>query len=157
MVDGDQQINTVLIPESGLNLAPEYVLESFVSPNFSRVFAHLVGKAANNGILIRATSDGRLHVVSAGVPFEEYLTFNGTCANAFAPGQTHEFAVSYNATDFLIETFPAIISFRNLAHVWLPEKILPVGMHSIDFIHYGVRLRNRIPASNSVYEITPYR
>lgn len=157
MALGDQKIKTPLIPESGISLSPEYVIESLVSPNFTRVFAHLIGKAANSGIFIRATSDGSLHVVTAGVPFEEYLVFAGICANAFAPGQTHEFAVSYNVTDFLIETFPSIISFRNLAGVWLPEKILPVGMHSIDFIHYGVRLRNRIPASNSVYEITPYR
>ena len=157
MPKGDQKINTVLIPEVGLNLAPEYVIESLVSPNFTRTLAHLVGKAANSGIMVRATSDGRLHVVTAGVPFEEYLTFTGTCANAYAPGQTHEFAVAYNVTDFLIETHPSIISFRNLAGVWLPDKIIPVGMHSVEFIHYGVRLRNRNAGFNAVYEITVYR
>lgn len=153
----DQKINTILIPESGLDLSPEFITESFVSPHFSRVFAHLVGKSADRGILIRATSDGSLHVVSAGVPFEIYIISNGVSADAFNAGDTFEFAVAYNVTDLLIETHPAIISFRDLNFNWLPEKVLLVGYHSIDFIHYGIRIRNRNAGDNSVYEFTSYR
>lgn len=152
-----QKIRTVLIPESGLTLEPEFISESSVSTDFTRTLAHLVGKAANGGILIRATSDGSLHVVSAGVPFEEYITFVGVGAAAYAAPNIVIFAVAYNVTDFLIETFDAVVSFRNLAGAWLPDKILPVGMHSIDFIHYGYRIRNRVGINNTDFETTVYR
>ena len=54
----DQNIKTILIPEHGLELSPEFIERSIVTPNFSRVFAHLIAKADDRGILIRATSDG---------------------------------------------------------------------------------------------------
>ncbi len=157
MPSPDQKIRTNLIPESGLTLQPSFVQESSVSTDFSRVFAHLIAKGANSGVLIRSTSDGSLHVVSAGVPFEIYLVYSGGCLDAFAALNTEEFTDAYAVSDFLIETFPCIISFRNLAGTWLPEKVLPVGYHSIDFIHYGFRLRNRNAGSNSDYEVTVYR
>jgi len=153
----DQKINTVLIPESGLSLDPEFIEQSIVSPDFSRVFAHLIGKAQDKGILIRATSDGSLRVVSAGVPFEAYTVFSGTGADAFSGTNTKSYSVAYNVTDFLIETHPAIISYRNLQGIWLNEKVLPVGYHSIDFIHYGYKIRNRGAGNNTVFEITIYR
>ena len=153
----EQKINTHLIPESGLNLAPEFIQESIVTPDFSRVLAHLVGLGPNSGIMVRSTTDGSLHVASAGVPFEIYLVVTGTAADAYAAPNIVEYAVAYNVTDFLIETHPAYISFRNLAGVWLGDKSLPVGYHSIDFIHYGFRIRNRNAGNNSVYEVTVYR
>jgi len=153
----DQKIGTVLIPEHGLILSPEFIEQSFVSPNFSRVFAHLIAKADDRGILIRATSDGSLHVVSAGVPFETYIVFSGTGNQNYIAGNTKEYTVAYNVTDFLIETHPAKISFRNSQGVWLQDKSLPVGMHSIDFIHYGVKIKNRSGSNNTVYEITVFR
>ncbi len=153
----EQKINTVLIPESGLDLAPEFIEQSVVSPDFSRVFAHVVGKGSGSGVLIKSTSDGSLHVVSAGVPFEIYLVYSGSCLDAFAALNTEELAYAFNVTDFLIELFPSVISFRNHAGTWLPEKVLPVGYHSIDFIHYGFRLRNRNAGDNSDYEVTVYR
>ncbi|MBA7522548.1 hypothetical protein ES705_14667 [subsurface metagenome] len=153
----DQNIKTVLIPEHGLNLSPEFIERSVVSPDFTRVFAHLVAKADDRGILLRATSDGSLHVVSAGVPFESYLVYSGIGAAAYDPDYTFEFDVSYRVTDFLIETNPCEISFRNAQGTWLPDKVLLVGYHSIDFIHYGVRIQNRAAGPNTVYEITVYR
>ena len=153
----DQKIKTVLIPESGLSLSPEFIEQSIVTPDFSRVFAHLIGKADSSGILIRATSDGSLRVVSSGVPFESYLVFSGTGNVDYIAANIKEYTVAYNVTDFLIETNPAIISFRNLQGVWLLDKILPVGYHSIDFIHYGVKIKNRNDPGDSVYEITVYR
>lgn len=157
MPEPDQKIQTVLIPEHGLKLSPEFIEQSVVSPDFIRAFCHLVGKSPDRGILIRATSDGSLRVVSAGVPFEAYLIYSGVSVDAYHSDDTFEFAVAYNVTDFLIETHPAIISFRNLQGIWLQDKILPVGMHSIDFIHYGVRIHNRGAGNNCVYEITVYR
>jgi len=153
----DQNIKTILIPEIGLDLSPEFIERSVVSPDFSRVFAHLVAKADDRGILIRATSDGSLHVVSAGVPFESYLILSGVSANLnYVAPHIFEYDVSYNVTDFLIESFPGIVSFRNSQGVWLQDKTFPVGMHSIDFIHYGIRIKKTV-SGNVKYEITVYR
>ncbi|MQY78377.1 MAG: hypothetical protein GH151_04160 [Bacteroidetes bacterium] len=127
----DQKIGTVLIPEHGLKLSPEFIEQSVVSPDFSRVFAHLIAKADDRGILIRATSDGSLHVVSAGVPYEEYIVASGTALD------------DYDA-------------LHNKQGVWLPDKTLPVGMHCIEFIHYGVRIHNREDGDDCKYEITCY-
>ncbi len=157
MTGDPQKINTILIPEIGLDLEPPFVKQANVTTDFSRVLAHLVAKGPSSGVLLKSTSDGSLHVVTAGVPFDIYVINDGTALDPFSALHTFEFAVSYNVTDFLIETFPSVISFRNLAGTWLPEKILPVGMHSIDIINYGIRIRNRIPGSDCDYEITSYR
>ncbi|KKM76706.1 hypothetical protein LCGC14_1377400 [marine sediment metagenome] len=157
MNEKKQAIRTVLIPESGLVLEPQHSRESFVGTDFSRVLAHLIGKTSSGGILIKATSGGSLHVVTAGVPFEIYAVNNGTAADAYNAGDTFEFATAFNVTDILVEIFAATISFRNEAGVWLGNKALPVGFHSIDFINYGIRIRNRTGGSNSVYEFTSYQ
>lgn len=153
----DQKIKTVLIPEDGLDLSPKFIEQSVVSPDFIRAFCHLVGKTSDRGILIRATSDGSLRVVSAGVPFESLIVFSGTGDAAYIAANVKEYTVAYNVTDFFIETHPCKISFRNHQGLWLDDKSLPVGYHSIDFIHYGVRIKNRSGANNVVYEITVYR
>ncbi|MBA7522312.1 hypothetical protein ES705_14430 [subsurface metagenome] len=156
MTGPDQKIKTVLIPEHGLDLSPEFIEQSIVTPDFSRVFAHLIGKANDRGILIRATSDGSLRVVSAGVPFESYIVATGTCLTEnYIDPHIFESDIACNVTDYLIELFPGIISFRNFQGVWLPDKTLPVGMHSIDLIHYGVRIKSTA-AGNVKYEITCY-
>lgn len=152
-----QKIKTILIPEIGLDLQPKDVVEAEVSTDFSRTFAHLVGKGYNSGVLIRATSDGRLYVATAGVAFEVYAVENGTSLDAFNALHTYEQVHGQLVTDILIETHPAIISFRNQAHVWGDEKAIPVGVVSIDLVHYGIRVRNRNAGDNSVYEITMYR
>ncbi|MBA7523130.1 hypothetical protein ES705_15253 [subsurface metagenome] len=152
----DQKIKTVLIPEDGVDLDPPFIQQSVVTPDFSRVFAHLIGKAADSGILIKATSDGSLKVVSAGVPFESYLVVKETSDNLeYVAPHIYESETACNVSDFLIELFPGFISFRNSRGVWLPDKKLPVGMHSIDFIHYGVRIKKTADGAVQ-YEITCY-
>lgn len=153
----DQKIKTVLIPEDGLDLSPKFIEQSVVSPDFIRAFCHLVGKADDRGILIRATSDGSLRVVSAGVPFESYLIYSLTGNDNYISANTKISTLSYNVTDFLIETHPVKFSFRNLQGIWLQDKILPVGFHSIDFIHYGFKIKNRNAGSDFAAEITIYR
>lgn len=153
----DQKISTVLIPERGLLLSPEFIQQSVVSPDFIRAFAHLVGKADDRGVLIRATSDGSLHVVSVGVPYEHYSVFSGTGADVYQAPNIKEFTDAYNTTDILVETFALIFSFRDSEGFWGDDKSLPVGYHSIDFIHYGYRIRNRVPGSNTTFEVTIYR
>lgn len=152
-----QDIHTVLIPERGLDLTPEFIQQSTVSPDFIRAFAHLVGKADDRGVLIRATSDGSLHVVSVGVPYEHYSVFPGTGHTIYEAPNIKEYTDAYNTTDFLIETFDAVISFRDVLGSWGDDKVLLVGYHSIDFIHYGYQIRDRVEDSHTKFEVTIYR
>ncbi len=151
-----QKIRSILIPEIGLDVEPEFVIESEVSTVFSRVIAHLAARFGNRSILLKATSDGRLLAVTGGVSYEVYAVENGNAPDAYNAGSTFEFVVGQYCTDLLIETFAATISFRNQAGVWGNDKALPVGMYSIDFINYGVRIQNRVALSVCVYEITTY-
>jgi len=152
-----QKIRTILIPEAGLDLEPRDVIEAEVSTTFSRVFAHLVGKGPNSGVLIRSTTDGRLHVAWAGTSMEIYAVENGNAPDAYNAGSTYDSVNAIYTTDILVETFGSTISFRNVAGIYGDDKALPVGMHSIDFIHYGIRIQNRVAFSVCVYEITTYR
>ncbi|HDY88592.1 MAG TPA: hypothetical protein ENH82_10860 [bacterium] len=152
-----QKIRTVLIPEIGLTLEPEFINEFEVTTIFSRSLAHVVGQTGNRSIMIKATSDGRLLVAAAGTSMEIYNVEAGTAPDAFNAGSTYDQADAIFTTDILVETFAAEISFRNLAGVWGNNKIIPVGLASIDFIHYGIRIENRVPGSAAVYEFTLYR
>lgn len=153
----EQKIKTILIPEIGLELDPEFIQQSVVNPDFIRSFSYLVGKADARGVLIRATSDGSIRIVSAGVPFEIYLVHSGTGSDDYTTPNTKEYTDSYSVSDFLIETHPSVISFRNLEGYWLPDKVLPVGYHSIEFIHYGFKIKNRNAGDNTSFEVTIYR
>ena len=152
----DQQIKTILVPELGLSVVPEFVVESKVGTDFSRVLAHLVGQTGSRSIVIKATSDGRLMVATAGTSNEVYAVENGNAPDAYNAGSTFEFLLAQNVTDFLIETNDATISFRNLNGVWGDDKALPVGGYSIDLINYGVRIQNRVALAVCAYEITIY-
>lgn len=152
-----QKSNTVLLPEIGLDLEPEFVKEISIDTEFTRVIAHVVGQTGARAIMIRATSDGRLHVASGGVSFEWMEVNTDNAPDAWDAVQTYEYADAVLVTDFDLENFAAIIQFRDHAGNWGDEKRLRVGVSSIDFIHYGVRIRNRVGASVSAFEITCYR
>jgi len=151
-----QKIRSILIPEIGLDVEPESVIEAEISTDFSRTIAHLAARHGNRSILIECTSDGRLHAAVAGVAYEIYFVENGNAPDAYNAGSTYESPIACYASDFLIETFGATISFRNAAGAWGDDKALPVGMHSIDFIHYGIRIENRVALSICAYELTCY-
>ncbi len=157
MVELIQKIRSILIPEIGLDVEPEFVRESEVSTVFSRVIAHLAARFGNRSILLKATSDGRLLTASAGTASEIYVVENGNAPDAYNAGNTYDQVNAIYATDILIENFGATISFRNAAGVYGNNKALPVGMHSIDFINYGIRIQNRDALSVAVYEFTLYR
>jgi len=152
-----QKINTILVPELGLNLDPEFVIESVVGTDFSRVLAHLVAQTGSRSIILRATSDGRLLVATAGGAFEVYGTEEGTAADAFSVPNTYDQVNAQYVTDILIETHPAIVSFRDVNGVYGDEKRVPVGFSSFDLVHYGMRIRNRGAGNDAVYEFTIYR
>lgn len=151
-----QKIRSILIPEIGLDVEPEFVRESEVSSVFSRVISHLAIRTGNRSIMVKGTTDGRILVASAGTSSETYAVENGVAPDAYNAGSTYEFAVAQYATDLMIETFGATISFRNHAGVWGDDKAVLIGMASIDFIHYGIRIQNRVALSVCDYEITTY-
>lgn len=152
-----QRIKTVLIPEIGLDLEPDFVEEFEVSTEFTRVLAHLVGKVGSRSILLEATTDGKIIVASSGTANEIYLVENGNAPDAYNAGNTYDQVDAINITDILIENNGATISFRNAAGVYGDGKALPVGAFSLDFIHYGIRIQNRVALAVAAYEFTMYR
>jgi len=152
-----QKIRTILIPEDGLDLEPAYTVEAVVDTEFSRTFAHMVGKREGGTVLLRCTSDGRLLVAAAGTAYEFYDIENGTGADAYTAPNTYDQTEAWYVTDLIIETHPAEVSFRNQAGLYGADKYFPVGAYSIELIHYGMRIQNRTPGSNTVYEFTIYR
>lgn len=151
-----QKLKTPLIPEKGIDLEPSTIMASSVETDFIRALVHLIAQGPGNSVALRCTSDGRLHVAASGASSEIYAVENGNAPDAYNAGSTFEFATAQYITDILIETHSATISFRNAAHVWGDDKAIPLGVASIDFIHYGIRIRNRVALSVCVYEITTY-
>jgi len=152
-----QKIRSVLLPELGIKLEPEFIDEFEVSTDFSRVLAHVVGRTGERSIIIKATSDGRLLVAAGATSMEIYLVENGNAPDAYNVGSTYDQINAIYTTDILIETFDATISFRNLAGIYGDDRAVPVGFTSIDFIHYGIRIQNRVGLSVAAYEFTLYR
>lgn len=152
-----QKIRTVLIPESGLTLEPRGVAESVVDTDFIRALAHLVAMSPAGPVLLNATTGRDLRVAVSGVGYEVYATHAGNAPNAYDAPNTFITVIPSNTTDVLVEAFGATIQFMNQAGVWGDPKTVPVGFFSFDFIHYGIRIQNRVPASVAVYEITIYR
>lgn len=152
-----QKIHTVMIPELGIELEPRGVIESVVDTDFIRTLAHLVAQSLAGPVLLHATTGGDLRVAVTGVGYEVYETHAGAAPDAYDAGHTYASAIAVQCTDCLIETFGATIEFCNQAGVWGDPKTLPVGFYSFDFVHYGVRIQNRVAASVCNFEFTFYR
>ncbi len=153
-----QKVRSVLLPEIGIEFEPKFIEEFDIGTSFERVLAHVVGRVGERSIIIKATSDGRLHVAAAGTSMEVYNVEGELAApNAYDAGSTFVQVLPIYVTDILIETEDGTISFRNSAGVWGDDIDLPVGFHSRDFIHYGIRFQNRVAAALARYEIVMYR
>jgi len=151
-----QKLKTPLIPEQGIDMSPRDVMESDIDTDFNRSLSHVVGQGPRGSVALRCTSDGRLKVATASSACEIYSVENGNAPNAYDAPNTFEFANAQYVTDIFIETNEATISFRDAAGAWGDDKALPLGVASIDFIHYGIRIQNRVPAAIAAYEITIY-
>lgn len=157
MADIIQKIRSILIPEIGLDVEPKFVKESKIETVFSRTLSHLAARTGTRSILLKATPDGRLHVAAAGTSMEIYAVENGAAPDAYNAGSTYESADAIYVTDLLIELNDVTIQFRNAALAWGDAKAIPMGAVSIDLIHYGVRIQNRVAFAVGNYEITTYR
>jgi len=152
-----QKVKTILIPEIGLDVVPESVIESEISTDFSRTLSHIAAKTGNRSILIKATSDGRLLVASGGTAYENYDVEDGAAPDAYDAPNTYDQVEAWYVTDIIIETHPAEVSFRNQAGVYGADIYLPVGAYSIDLVHYGMRIQNFDPPNIAEYWFTIYR
>lgn len=153
----DQKCKSILIPEIGLELEPEFIRELVIGTDFSRVLAHLVVKTGDRSVMARGTSDGRLYVVAAGTSLEEYEVETGTAPDAYDAPNTYELVDAANITDILIEAENAVVQFRDQGGLWGDTKVVNVGFMSIDLVHYGIRIQNRVALAAADYEFTFYR
>lgn len=154
----NQKVRSILLPELGLIFEPEFVKEFTVGTDFSRTLAHLVGRTGNRSIILKATSDGRLHVAWAGTSMETYIVEGELAApDAFDVGSTFDQLLAIYMTDILVETNDVVIQFRDVNGNYGDSIDLPVGFHSKDFVHYGIRLQNRVALAVARYQIVMYR
>ena len=137
-------------------MEPRDVMESEIATDFDRSLSHIIGRGPHGQVALRCTSDGRLHVATAGSASEIYAVENGVAPDAYDGLNTFVFADAQYITDIFIEANEATIQFRNAAHVWGADKAIPLGMASIDFVHYGIRIQNRVALAVATYEITTY-
>jgi hypothetical protein len=152
-----QKIKSVMVPESGIDLEPRGVIESLVETDFTRALSHIVGLAPGGPVVLRATSGGDLRVATVGIAYEVYDVHAGVAPDAYDVPNTFLYVDAQYVTDVLIENFGATIQFRDRLGNWGDGKTLPVGFYSFDFIHFGVRIQNRVALSVSNYEFTTYR
>jgi len=139
-----------------LDLVPTHVRESEVAVNFGRAISHLAVMSPGGPVMVTGTTDGNIRVATVGVAFENYNVETDVAPDAWNVAQTYELVVPALVTDFLIETFAAEIQFRDLAGIWGDTKALPVGQYSYEYLHYGVRIQNRVALSISDFQITTY-
>jgi len=152
-----QKLRSALIPEIGLNLDPEFVQEIEISTDMQRTISHLAARTGQRSIALRATSDGRLLVAAAGTAMEIYEVIADDAPDAYPDPPDYNRDDAVYVTDILIENFDAVVSFRNSEGDYGNDKIIPVGFMSIDLIHYGIRIENRVALSVAAFEITMYR
>jgi len=152
-----QDLKTVLIPEKGLSLQPAGVVASSVETDFLRSISHLVVQGPTGPVMVQGTTGGDIRVVTVTIAYEVYDVNAGSAPDVYDAPNSFLYADAQYVTDLLIETFGATVSFRDSTGVWGGNKSLQVGFYSFDFLHYGVRIQNRVALSVCDYEITCYR
>jgi len=146
-----QEIKANIVPEAGFDFEPVYVRRLYVGSIFSRVLAHLVGRTDEGSRALTCTLRGALHVAETGAGLSVYQVETGVCADAYAAGQTHEYADADNMCDIRIEQNDSIVSLKNEAGIWGSDIVLSVGSLHFEVVQYGVKFKNRLLGLNAVY------
>jgi|TARA_Y100000296_G_scaffold40887_1_gene47167 hypothetical protein len=152
----NQRIKTILFPVTGLELEPKFVPELYLEGNVQRSINYIFGKTADGSVLIEGTEGGALKVASTGSGLEAYETQTGTAADAYAAGQTHEWAQARDQVDLKIDTTTIDISFQDSAGNWGDDIWIGAGMASISFVAWGIRFKNHSASDNTVYQVVSY-
>jgi len=142
----------------GLRQFPSKIRDWFTSNIIQRAAAFLFAfTEEGKSVRLRATADGKLKVVSASAGFTDYDVFTGDALDDYDPTTTYEFTKPYSRIDLLIEDNDAVVSFKKENGTWGKDLTIKQGYHSIDFVLYGVRVKNRTAGAVAKYEITVYR
>jgi hypothetical protein len=152
----NQRIITRLYPIIGLDLEPDFVEELFILPGIQRNLTYLLGKSDDGSVLLEGTTSGALKVADTGSGFEAYTTETGTCADAYAAGQTHEYVAARSVWDFKLDTTDADVQFQNSSGSWGDTIWYVAGQSSIEVSAFGVRLRNHTGGDNTVYQVVSW-
>jgi len=144
--------------DTDLSFIPERVRRWFIDNVFRRSLSYLVAFTEQKiAQTLRCTADGKLKVAVSGVGYTDYEEESGDAENTYAVADTFEFEEAWSVWDILIEDNGAEISFKKETAVWGDAKPLPIGMYSIDFSAYGIKVQNRAADSVAKYSITRYK
>lgn len=146
------RIKTRLAPEVGLAYEHDLPARFEIDEHVQRALAYLVGKTSSGTVLLEATSGGSLKVASTGAGFESYTPYTGTTVDAYAAGQTHEYATPADEILILVETNDVIASFKNAAGLFGADVIFPKGVWTWNVLSYGVKFKARVAASQGFYQ-----
>jgi len=154
----DRKILQHNLRNTDLLLRPEEVREIWTDNYYRRSLSLLEAWAESEAKLLRCTRQGVLKVAITGAGLEEYVVETGTGEDDYTSSNTYHFDEQYSRWDILLEDYDAVISFRNKTDTdWLDDMILTSGWHSIDFVSYGIRIKNRVSGENVSYQIVAYR
>ena len=146
-----QEIKVNIVPEAGYDFDPTYARHLYVGNRFERVLAHLVGRTTEGARALESTPGGSLKVATTGSGLGVYQVETGVCVDAYAAGQTHEYADEDDMCDIRIEQNDAVASLKNEAGIWGSDIVLPVGSLHLEVVQYGVKFKNRLLGLNAVY------
>jgi hypothetical protein len=117
----------------------------------------MVGWTGTGVVPISSTTGGFLKVAVSGAGFSTYAGAAGTAADAYPGAPTLAVTGGAQRWDILIETNEAVISWLASDGVtWLGDIPLAKGFYSWLFTSTGIRIKNRVGGSNSVYSITAF-
>lgn len=145
-----------LLPES-LNPQPNRVRRWSLRNRLQYTLSLIVGKHLNNVRVLRARNDGVLLVADVGAGFENYLVWSGTTANDYIDDNVIEVGFVISRWDILVEDADVIVSWKDKNNaVWLQERPLLIGFHSIDLALPAIRIKSRVIDNPARYTIVGY-
>jgi len=156
------EIATVRMIPTDLDYATPLPSKVYIDNVYKLAMALLMGKSATGIKILECTSSNILKVANVGVGYETYASYPNDGTLATAPDAFDTTALlriddGASRWDILIETFDAVIDFRNAEDVAFGHDIiLPKGMYSIEFSSQECRVRNRTAGSAAKFQITAY-
>lgn len=145
-----------LLP-SELNPNPARVRQWSLRNRLQYALSLLAGKHLNNIRILRSRNDGVLLVADVGAGFENYLVYSGTTANVYTGSNVIEPPSVISRWDILVEDADVIVSWKDKNNaVWLQERPLLIGFHSIDLALPAIRIKSRVIDNPARYTIVCY-
>ena len=146
-----QELKGRLYPETGVELSGRFGKQK-VENIISRTWSALFGFSAGKLVALECTSTGVLKTAETGSGLETYATYTGTTVDAYAAGQTHEYAGGADKVDVLVETNDIKASFKDVLGAWGDDISIPVGSYTHEVVSYGVKFKARVSSSQGVYQ-----